>query len=328
MEDKNDLMKLPFRPLMVTILALVVIQVLLLVPIYGLQRGTTLGDPGLNARFSIAAIAIPVWTLGATLVQLVMLVMPASWSRHFGRDGVVDPFGWIVLGLIVVFAYGDATGIAGSLEALALIPETQDGRWFVIGSLYLGIVGIIFAAWVIERFGLGQGFWIVLAALAVFDLATGAVQAVSRIRVEGHLDALEPLAFAMAIIAVTIVLTLLVLRNGGRFEFVAWPLLLLSLLEMQSHRKQMPEILNLFIPLSIILILMLSFALLRRSGLFRLLLPITVVLAALAVLELWLIAMHHRETLPMPTSMLVSSSAVFTALWHDWRQRSANQDRG
>lgn len=316
-----------FRPLLVTILALVVMQALLLAPILGLQRATTLGDPGLNARFSIAAIAIPVWTLCAILVQMAMLVMPASWSRHFGRDGLVDPFGWAVLGLVVVFAYGDATGIAGSLRELALIPEPPRGTWLVIGSLYLGIVGIIIAAWVIERFGLGRGFWIVLAAQALSDIATGVTQATQRISMEGHLAALEPLALTMAITVVTVALTLLVLRNGGRFEFVAWPLLLLSLIEMQSHRKEMPEILNLFIPLSIVLILMISFAFLRRSGLFRLLLPITVVLAAIAVLELWLIAKHYGQTLPLPTSMLVASSAVLTALWHDWRQRSAKQDR-
>ncbi len=316
------------HPIIVTILALVVMQALLLVPIVGLQRGTTAGDPGLNARFSIAAIAIPVWTLSTILVQLAMLVMPERWSRHFGRGGLVDPFGWAVLGLTIVFAYGDAIGIAGSLQELALIPEPPRGTWLVVGSLYLGIVGIVLAAWVIERFGLGRGFWIVLAAQALFDLATGATQAVLRIPVEGHLAALEPLCIAMAIMIVTAALTLLVLRNGGRLEFVAWPLLVLSLLEMQSHRKDMPEILNLFIPLSIILILVISFAMLRRPGLFRLLLPITGVLAAIAVLELWLTAMYYRQTLPLPTSMLVAGSAVLTALWHDWRQRSATQERG
>jgi preprotein translocase subunit SecY len=323
MESQHDSQRSIVRISVVTILALVAVQVLLLIPIVGLQRGAMLGDQGLNARYSIAAIGVAVWTMSAILVQLAMLVMRASWNRHLGRSGLVNPFGWAALGLTALLLYGYASGVAGSLQTNALIADTQQGMMLVIASLYLGTAGIVIAAWVIDRFGIGHGFWIVFAASGLSDLTTAFNQAASVISMEGHFNAFGSFASTAAIMAVVAALTLLILQNGGRFEFVAWPLLLAGLFEMQSLRKDMPEILVVVVPLSVLLVALFSFALLRRVGLMRLLLPLAGTLAVIAVLELWLIGTFSRLMLPLPAGLLVVCAAVLTTLWYDWQRRSA-----
>jgi preprotein translocase subunit SecY len=177
-----------------TILSLVAVQALLQTPVLGLLRGTTLGDPGLNERFSIAAIAVPLWVMCVIIAQLVMLLMPTRWSRPLGRDGLVNPFGWAALGLTALLGYSYEVGIAGSLRALALIEDTQQGMILVIASLYLGTAGIIFAGWIIDRFGSGHGFWIIVASKAVIDLTTGVMQAASLLSMHGLVGALAPTA--------------------------------------------------------------------------------------------------------------------------------------
>jgi hypothetical protein len=322
MTSQNKPQRSAIRASVVTIVALLTVQVLLLIPVFGLQRATTLGDLGLNERFSIAAIAVPVWTMSAIVVQLAMLLMPARWSRPFGRDGLVNPFGWAVLGLTALLAYSYASGIAGSLRSLALIADTQQGMIIVIASLYLGTGGIIFAAWIIDRFGIGHGFWIMLAAKAAIDLTTGVTQAASLLPMHGLLEAFAPFAITATLMTVTVFVTTIVVQQGGRFETVAWPLLLLTLVSMPGYRKEMPEILNLFMPLTVLFIGLSGFALLRRADLLRLFLPLVSALAAIAWIELYLIGTFSSWVLPLPASLLVASTAVLTALWHEWRPRA------
>jgi hypothetical protein len=319
MASQNRSQRSAIRASVVTILSLVAVQALLLIPVFGLQRATTLGDPGLNERFSFAAIAVPLWAMSVIIVQLVMLLMPASWSRPFGRDGLVNPFGWAALGLTALLGYSYASGIAGSLRSLALIADTQQGVMLVNASLYLGTAGIIIIAWIIDRFGIGHGFWIMLAAKAVMDLTTGVTQAASLLPMQGLLEAFAPFAIIATIMAITAVVTTIVVQQGGRFETVAWPLLLLTLVGMPGYRKEMPEILILFMPLTVVFIGLSGFALLRRADQLRLFLPLVSALAAIALIELYLIGTFSSWVLPLPASLLVASTAVLTALWHEWR---------
>jgi hypothetical protein len=322
MASQNKPHRSAIRVGVVTLLSLVAVQALLLIPMFGLQRGTTLGDPGLNARLSIAAIAVPVWTMSAIVVQLAMLLIPLRWGRLFGRDGLVNPFRWAVLGLTALLAYGQVAGIAEALQATALIADTQQGMMLVIASLYLGTAGIIFAAWIIDRFGIGHGFWIILAAKAVIDLTTGVTQAASLMSMHSLIEVFAPFAITAMLMAITVFVTTIVVQQGARFETVAWPLLLLTLVSMPDYRKEMPEILNLFMPLTVVLIGLSGFALLRRADLLRLFLPLVSALAAIALIELYLIGTFSSWVLPLPASLLVASTAVLTALWHEWRTRA------
>lgn len=77
MENKNDLVTLPFRPLVVTIAALIAVQALLLIPVFGLIREVALRDFEMRSGLSIAAIAFSVWLPAVTMVQIVLLVLPS-----------------------------------------------------------------------------------------------------------------------------------------------------------------------------------------------------------------------------------------------------------
>ncbi len=305
-----------------TILALVVIQALQLIPIVGLRMEAALAHTAWNARFSIAAIAAVSWTTSAIAVQLLILMLPTRWNSLLGRDGLVNPFGWAVLGLTALLAYGQATGIGVSLQATALIADSQQGMMLVVASLYLGTAGLIMAAWIIDRFGIGHGFWIALAAGAVVELTAGAMQAVSLLSMHGSVEAFAPFAITATLMAVTVFVTTIVVQQGGRFETVAWPLLVLTLLDMSGYRKEMPEILTLFMPLTVVLIGLSGFALLQRAGLLRLVLPLVGALAAIALTELYLIGTFSSWALPLPASLIVASAAVLTALWHEWQPRA------
>jgi hypothetical protein len=322
MASQNKPQRSAVRASVVTIVALVTVQVLLLIPMFGLQRGTTLGDPGLNERLSIAAIAVPLWVMSAIVVQLAMLLMPLRWTRLFGRDGLVNPFGWAALGLTALLGYGQVTGVAASLSATELIAGNQQGIMLVIASLYLGTAGVILAAWIIDRFGIGHGFWIMLAAKAVIDLTTEVTQAVSLMSMHSLIEAFAPFAITATLMAVTVFVTTIVVQQGGRFEIVAWPLLLLTLFDMSGYRKEMPEILILFMPLTVVFIGLAGFALLRRADLLRLFLPLVSALAAIALMEFYLIGTFSSWVLPLPASLLVASTAILTTLWHEWRPRA------
>jgi hypothetical protein len=59
------------------------------------------------------------------------------------------------------------------------------------------------------------------------------------------------------------------------------------------------------------------------AGLRAILLTVAGLLAAIAVLELWLIGSRTIWMLPpLPTSMLMASTAVFSALRHEWQPRA------
>jgi hypothetical protein len=191
-----------------------------------------------------------------------------------------------------------------------------------MASLFAGAMLFITAAWIIERFGVRHGFWIVLAAQTVSELLTAVLRASEQLPLLGLWEAFAPLVITVLLMAATVFVTMLVLRHGGRMEFVAWPLLLLTLVGMPSYRKEMPEILALLMPLTVALIGLSAFVMLRRAGLLRLLLPLVGTLCAIAMLELWLIRTFSTLVLPLPVSGVVASTAVLTALWHMWRQRA------
>ncbi len=73
----------------------------------------------------------------------------------------------------------------------------------VVASLYLGTAGLIMAAWIIDRFGIGHGFWIALATAAVIELTAGAMQAVSLLSMHGSVEAFAPFAITATLMAVT-----------------------------------------------------------------------------------------------------------------------------
>ena len=184
-------------------------------------------------------------------------------------------------------------------------------------SLIAGAAGVIAAAWIIDRFGVRCGFWVVLAASAVSDLP-GSIQRTWEIaNAIGPLEKLAAFFPGLAVIMLACAITLLILRQGGRMELCAWPLLLLAVLGLTDYRKEMPEILVMMVPMTVLLVGFASFMLLRRAKLLGVFLPVVGCLTFIAVAELWLTGTRSAWSSPVSANLLVVTSAVLTALWHD-----------
>jgi hypothetical protein len=326
MEIKHESDMAPVRPLIVTIFALVAIQALLLIPVLGLQRDVALAQGGFHSGFSIAAVALSSWVPAVTLVQIAMLLIPTRFytlaGRALGTDGLANPFGLVALGLTAALLFGQAEGVVFSFQTTKIVDDSERAGQWAMASLYAGTAMFIAAGWFIDRFGVRNGFWVVVAAHTIFVLLTAAIRASEQLPMHGLYEAFAPFAITGVLMAATVWVTMLVLQHGGRMEYVAWPLLLLNLLGMQGLRKEMPEILTLIMPLTVALIGLSLFMLLRRAGLLRLLLPLVGTLSVIALLELWLIGTFSPLVLPQSVSGLVASAAVLTTLWHEWRLRS------
>jgi hypothetical protein len=315
------------RALFVTLAALVLIQALLLLPVFGVQRDVAPVQGGFHSRFSIAAVALSSWVLAVSFFQIAVLALPARFDefkgRALGADGLANPFGVAALALTAVILFGQAEGVVVSLQSMKLLDSGGRTGQLAMTSLFAGAGMFITAAWIIDRFGVKYGFWIALAAQTMSGLLIAVMQAFEQLPLLGLWQAFAPFVVIATLIGATVFVTLLVLQHNGRMEFVALPLILLSLISMQGYRKEMPEILDLFMPLTVALIGLSAFVLLRRAGLLRLLFPLVGTLCIIAMLELWLIGTFSTLELPLPMSGLVASTAVLTGLWHEWRQRSS-----
>jgi hypothetical protein len=318
------------RMMAVTVLAFVILQSLFLTPVWGLQNAGAAVTGEMNGRLSIAAVALSSWIPAVAVIQLVMLVLPERWDRFLGRDGFADPFGWVAVALTVLLASSQASGVAVAWQAMRLIAPGEPAKTTVVMSLLAGSMGVVAVGWLIERFGLGRGFWIVLAAVTAGDLA-GNVIRFATLSESGLQQLLVLLMAGGAIVALTVMLTLAVVRKGGRMEIVAWPLLLApvvvgfvlgvlvpAFVGYQPGTNRVPDIVFAVLPLTLLLLFALVYGLLPRAQRPQLLVPCAGVLGLIAAVDLVMPAMTFLWWFPVPVGSLVVTSALLTALW--WEQ--------
>lgn len=205
-------------------------------------------------------------------------------------------------------------------------------RALPIVSLSAGTAAFIACAWVIQRSGTGYGFWLVLASPILVDMPSSLGRFLSQLNIQGPVglqDLTGPLlmlAFGPLAVLLTVLLTLHVLRRGGRMELVAWPLLLVplsngmilsivgSLFDVNTSTKGMPENLVVLLPLTLVLLALVSVALAFRASLPWLALPLTGVLRGIAAADLWLMTIFFFSPWSFAIGLLVALVAALTAL--------------
>jgi hypothetical protein len=331
-------------PLLVTLAMLAAIRFLHHIPIAGVAEFAARDHASNMARFSIVAVALQAWLVASILMQLVVMIAPEKWTRNLIRNGYVNPFGLVVLLLTAGVAYSQASGIAVAFETMIQPINNKWFQFFVIGSLVAGTGIIIACSWLIERFGLGRGFWIVLAAQSIIDMANSVSQPFMMM----NSGALGTTAIIMApaaviIVAVFIILvTLHVKIGGGKLELVAWPLLLtnvasipmmlpfLGLFDADPDTKGMPENIPAYLAGSLVTLALIVFFLTRREAKQHLFVPIFGVLALIELASYG--ALHLRPDyhvmLPLPTGGFVAMIAVFTVLVQQLRQHGISHSKG
>lgn len=223
------------RRVLITLVALALWRLGLAVPIPGIDLFTYPDAGGASlSRFSILALGIVPWLSAVTLSELAVLLLPAHITARIASGGHANPFAKPIVVLALGFAVFQGYGIAVALEAIRNL-VSEPGLGFRLSTSFTFAAGAavtIALARVIQGEGIGWGFWVLLAAQSVRDVAQGAVQMLWSIQqgVAGPLAALAVAAASAAAIAAVVLLLETRRKAGlGAAEPIVWPLQLYGL---------------------------------------------------------------------------------------------------
>lgn len=230
-----------FRPIAVTLIALVAYRLGAQLPLPGLdldylsQIGTGGAvSPEALGRLSVLALGVLPWFSALTLAELFAVVLPQSGIERFTTSGHVQPFSRPVIVLTVLVAAFQGLGIA---RAMSQIPNlvAEPGPAFVISAVATLVAGtaiLIALALIIERHGMGHGFWIMLAASMLAQMPSHF--RVMLMMLEEGLASPAATAVAVASTAAIVALVVALLEARRRANVTSlgifvWPLVLASL---------------------------------------------------------------------------------------------------
>ncbi len=328
--------------LVITFVALIAIRLLHHIPIVGiadvLARISFVPAP----TYSIAAVALKSWLTASAWIQLLVVILPQRWTLHLIRDGYINPFGVIVLLVTSGLACSHAYGVVTALGAMTDQPTNQSFHLLAIGSLVAGTAAFVALAWVIDRFGIGYGFWIAIAIQTTLETSTTMLQWFSMLGFGTFAPTTIITAGAILVAMVTLIvlITLHARSHGGSLELVVWPLLvvvvvsypatslLLDVLAFDDRMRVFPGILIILVPVTLLVLGAITFSLTRRDAQSHLFIPI---LSALALIETAAFVIELTPgglSSPAPTGALVVTVALFAVLvqqlWQAFRASPQN----
>jgi SecY len=230
-----------FRPIAATLLALLAYRIASHLPLPGLDLAyiSQLGTddrirPRVDALMSILALGVLPWFSALTFVELLTVVLPSTWTERFASSGHAPPFSRVVIGLALTIAALQGLGVAEAMTAQAKM-VVEPGSAFLLSAVVTLVGGTAFLialALLIERYGLGHGFWIMLAASMLAQLQSHFGVMLLMLR-EGMAS---PAATIIAI-ASTVAISVLIVgnlearprANMTNLGIFIWPLVLASL---------------------------------------------------------------------------------------------------
>jgi hypothetical protein len=123
--------------------------------------------------FSVFALGLSSWVYAVSVTELLMLIFPRLRADSRPENRHANPFGQLVVAFALIISFFQGLGLANSMAALAQSPSTNSllSLFPAAISLAAGLAIVIALAGLIERSGIGMGFWVVLAAGAIFSLA-------------------------------------------------------------------------------------------------------------------------------------------------------------
>jgi hypothetical protein len=292
-------------------------------------------------HFTAAGVAINSWLITAAIGQIMLLIMPRAKLRWLRCGSYVDPFGIAVLVGAGIIAWMLSSENATSLMTFDSDSNVASGRSYgwAFGALMAGTAAVVACAFVIDRFGLGRGFWIVIAAHAMIMLArTVAVWATdSSPNSIGSTMTAVNCAVLFGTAAMVILMTAHAARSEGGFELVAWPLLLMPVaifpallmamasLGIEPGRKGSPENVPGMTGALIATLAIVVYLMARRDGRTRLFIPLLATLAAVEIAMALLVRPPIDLVIPPATGAFVATLALLTTALQRFRARSANQ---
>jgi SecY len=220
-----------FRPIAVTLAALIAYRLGTYIPLPGLNLdylgqtgiGGAIGPEALG-RLSVLALGILPWFSVLTLFELAAIALPVRWTRQFMSSGHAQPFARTVIILTVLLTALQGYGV---VEAMTHMPNMV-----AIATLVGGTAILIALALIIEHKGVGHGFWIMLAASILAQMPSH-FRIMLLMLTEGMASpAATLIAVASTVAIIALVVCLLEARrhaNVADMSILIWPLVLASL---------------------------------------------------------------------------------------------------
>jgi SecY len=230
-----------FRPFAVTLVELLAYRLASHVPFPGLDLAyiSQLGTddrirPRVDALMSILALGVLPWFSALTFVELDAIALPDQRTKRFTTSGHAQPFSRIVIGLALTIAALQGLCVAETMAAQAKM-VVEPGSAFLpsaVVTLVGGTAFLIALALLIERYGLGHGFWIMLAASMLAQLPShiGVMLLMLRERMASPASTMIAITSVAAI--TSLVVAIIEARRRAKFtslSIVIWQLVLASL---------------------------------------------------------------------------------------------------
>jgi hypothetical protein len=311
-------------PLLVTLLMLVAVRLLHNIPVSGISELLERDNFSSVDRFSISSVGHIAWLTAAILLQLVVIIVPKKWTHQLIGGGYINVFNPAVLLLAAVIAYFNAKGVAFAFESMIRPENSEQFRWPVVHSLMIGTGGTVACAWIIERFGLGHGLWIVLGMQSITTMGKSALEMVSMFG-SGMFSlpyAILGIIAFVTMAALVILITVQATRDHGKLDLVIWPLLftnlvsapiifnILALFNLAPGQSETMRFIPVYLTAAIVTLPIILFFMTRRDGKQHLLIPM---LAVFALIEL---ASYSWVYMPPPFSLLMPvGPGIFVALF-------------
>jgi preprotein translocase subunit SecY len=199
------------RRIAVTVLAPIAVVLIARLPLPGLQLEALAKLGSLDrSMYGLFAFGLVPFVDAAVVVEIAALVRPRwrplRYGAHHGRSLLEA---WSLLVAVVfaglqAFFYHRWMVRSGEMSPFFdVLPTSAAARVLVGVAPALGSLLLVGIARAIGRYGLGNGFSILIAALAMPDLADGVMQSLQRVEVAGS-RVFAPLALAlMVVVALT-----------------------------------------------------------------------------------------------------------------------------
>ena len=180
--------------------------------------------------FSVFALGQSSWVYSVSVAELLLLIFPRLRKDSRSENRHANPFGLPIVAFALVISFFQGFGIADSMAALARSPSTTSflSLFPAAISLTAGVAIVIALAGLIERSGIGMGFWVMLVASAIFGIARD-IGEISNMLADRSTTFQDFVFWALAsVLSITLMVYLIKVRQShGREDIgsLLWPLI-------------------------------------------------------------------------------------------------------
>lgn len=177
--------------------------------------------------FSVFALGLSSWVYAVSIAELLLLIFPRLRGDSRPENRHANPLSQLVVAFALIISFFQGFGLANSMAALAQSPSTSVLSLFPPAiSSAAGLAIVIALAGLIERSGIGMGFWVVLVVGAIFAIARE-IGEIPNMLADPRTDFQDFVFWALAsVLSISLMVYLIKVRqSNGREDISAllWP---------------------------------------------------------------------------------------------------------